>query len=743
MLRTSIAKKRGKTPAKDSPRTPTRSDKKSNARSFAFPNNSSDKKKAKQPLTPESSSDSDSDNDGEFEVEAILGKKVNREGTVFYRIKWKGFDLRYATWEPAENVSNAPKLIENYEKSLKADGNDDKGKRSTKDILKKRALNELAGRKKGAARKNNSRRKMTESEEEEEEAEEEDFYDDGTDEEEAEDQESDEEEGEGPEGSDGREESSEEEEQELEEEKSGRKGKKAPIANAVPGRKGTKKLKTETVSASPIKEISKEKKASAKSDSTPVTSAPAIQETQPKKKQIGKVRIQDEIEEEPAVQPSNMQIEPQEEVKEAQEEKPIAPMEITRLAMLEEPEEKAIIPSKKNSLVLEQQQQQPQQIIAPQTIITTETITTTTATAIQPVLAAASSDIDVMKNMIIEEEGPEKALAEKVPEETVAKPAITIAPTTAAAKTRDDADHATNVLRELGRTSSAFKINVEAKSDFNNMLLTRNNSGFQQTGSAFQTTKTTTIIPKEKDHKIITNSDVTPVNPNPNSANPLLGLLHSKDSGALSLPFGAAGANPLLANPLLYGMPGMPGMNMGNNRPLDDEEARKNQIVFQGYLQISNYMLPQNNPMAVNNNRMRNMLGGGFPMNPLHNPFLPGLPGAPAFPNYFGMPNPMLGANPLFPGLPGAMGMPALPNYFGPMGLAGANMPRNNMFNEMMKSGLSPSMLQGLQAGTGASTPSGTGKDQGKSKGSKEVIIVDDKPKDNEGKKKEVSGEKK
>jgi len=736
MLRTSIAKKRGKTTAKDSPRTPTRSDKKSNARSFAFTNSSSDKKKAKQPPTPESSSDSDSDNDGEFEVEAILGKKVNREGNIFYRIKWKGFDLRYATWEPAENVSNAPKLIENYEKSLKTDGNTDRGKRSTKDILKKRSLNELAGRKKGAAGKNNSRRKMTESEEEEEEEEEGHFYDDGTDEEEAEDQESDEEEGEEPVGSEAQEESSEEEEEELEEEKVGRKGKKAPVAIAGPGRKGAKKLKTETVSAAPVKEISKEKKASAKSDSTPVTSAPVTQENQSKKKQVGKLRIQEDIEEEPVVQQKNMEIEPQEEVKEAQEETPIAPMEITRLAMLEENEEKAIIPSKKNSLVAEQQQ--PQQIIAPQTIITTETFTTTTTTATQPVLPIpVSADTDVIKSMMIEEEGSEKTPADKAPEEAAAKPAITIAPTTAAAKPpKDDADHATNVLRELGRTSSAFKINVEAKSDFNNLLLTRNNSGFQQTGSAFQTTKTTTIIPKEKDHKTTTHTDMTPINPNPNSANPLLGLLHSKDSSALSLPFGAAGANPLLANPMLYGMP---GMNMANNRPLDEEEARKNQIVFQGYLQISNYMLPQNNPMAMNNNRMRNMLGGGFPMNPLHNPFLPG---APAFPNYFGLPNPMLGANPLFPGLPGAMGMPALPNYFGPMGLAGANMPRNNMFNEMMKSGLSPSMLQGLQAGTGALTPSGASKDQGKSKGSQEVIIVDDKPKDNEGKKKEVSGEK-
>ena len=341
----------------------------------------------------------------------------------------------------------------------------------------------------------------------------------------------------------------------------------------------------------------------------------------------------------------------------------------------------------------------------------------------------------MIKKMIIEEESPEKIAAGIAkPDTTTTKPAVSqpVKPS------RDDADHATNVLRELGRTSSAFKINLEAKSDYNNLLLSRNNSGFQQPNSAFNSSKITTI-PSQKDSKTSA-IETAPVNPNTNSANPLLGLLNHKDSPAvpssLSLPFGAG--NPLLNNPLLYG-----GAAAGMNRSLDDEEARKNQIVFQGYLQISNYMLPQNNPMAaMNNNRMRNMLGSNpfAAMNPLHHPFLPN---STNFPGYFGMPNPLLAANPLFPG----MGMaPALPNFFGPMaGLAGApaNTMRNNMmFNEMMtKSGLSPSNLAMLQ-GTGTSTPSGSGKGEKNKDGNKEIIILDDKKEKEQGKKKEV-GEKK
>jgi len=348
MLRTSLTKKRGKVSTKEVPRTPTRGEKKANSRTNALLNSSSDKKKTKQPPTPESSeSSSDSDNDGEFEVEAILGRKVNREGKVFYRIKWKGFDLRYATWEPEENVSNAPKLIENYEKSLKAEGNDDKGdrtRRQPKDLLRKRGLDELAGRKKGGAQKNTNRRKRMESEDEEEE--EEDFYDEITDEEEAEDQEED---SEIEEDQEERSESEEEEESEdqfdTEEEKGGRKGKKAPAVNA---RKGAKKLKTETVSAVPVKEISKEKK---KAEPVPVVS----NETQQgKRKSIGKLRIQEELEEPLAaavVQPQKeMQVEPPQEEKKAAQEDKVAPMEITRLSMLEESQDKQAVPVRKISL---------------------------------------------------------------------------------------------------------------------------------------------------------------------------------------------------------------------------------------------------------------------------------------------------------------------------------------------------------------------------------------------------------
>lgn len=47
-----------------------------------------------------------------YKVEDILKKKVEN-GTVFYRIKWKGYSTRQNTWEPAHHLS--PDLINYYE----------------------------------------------------------------------------------------------------------------------------------------------------------------------------------------------------------------------------------------------------------------------------------------------------------------------------------------------------------------------------------------------------------------------------------------------------------------------------------------------------------------------------------------------------------------------------------------------------------------------------------------------------
>ena len=50
----------------------------------------------------------------EYEVEAILDKRVIRKKTL-YLVKWVGYLLHDATWEPMRNLSNAPEIIKEFE----------------------------------------------------------------------------------------------------------------------------------------------------------------------------------------------------------------------------------------------------------------------------------------------------------------------------------------------------------------------------------------------------------------------------------------------------------------------------------------------------------------------------------------------------------------------------------------------------------------------------------------------------
>lgn len=52
----------------------------------------------------------------EYEVESILEKEIQR-GKVYYLVKWKGFDLDHATWEPRNNLKNAPEILKEFEKN--------------------------------------------------------------------------------------------------------------------------------------------------------------------------------------------------------------------------------------------------------------------------------------------------------------------------------------------------------------------------------------------------------------------------------------------------------------------------------------------------------------------------------------------------------------------------------------------------------------------------------------------------
>ena len=53
----------------------------------------------------------------EYQVERILDKKIVNE-KVHYLIKWVGYDLLDATWEPIDNL-NCPRKIDDFELVMK------------------------------------------------------------------------------------------------------------------------------------------------------------------------------------------------------------------------------------------------------------------------------------------------------------------------------------------------------------------------------------------------------------------------------------------------------------------------------------------------------------------------------------------------------------------------------------------------------------------------------------------------
>ena len=58
--------------------------------------------------------DMDVTDDNDFEVEAITNKRTKQDGTVEYKLKWKGYPSSQSTWEPETHLA-CPDLVQKYE----------------------------------------------------------------------------------------------------------------------------------------------------------------------------------------------------------------------------------------------------------------------------------------------------------------------------------------------------------------------------------------------------------------------------------------------------------------------------------------------------------------------------------------------------------------------------------------------------------------------------------------------------
>ena len=61
----------------------------------------------------------------EYEVEEIIGKRLNQKGQTQYLIKWQGYSLKESTWEPAENLQKIKPMIRVYEENSKKKTNEE------------------------------------------------------------------------------------------------------------------------------------------------------------------------------------------------------------------------------------------------------------------------------------------------------------------------------------------------------------------------------------------------------------------------------------------------------------------------------------------------------------------------------------------------------------------------------------------------------------------------------------------
>ena len=54
----------------------------------------------------------------QYEVEEIIGKKIDKQGKVYYLIKWKGYLTHESTWESISLLDNISHLIKNFDTKI-------------------------------------------------------------------------------------------------------------------------------------------------------------------------------------------------------------------------------------------------------------------------------------------------------------------------------------------------------------------------------------------------------------------------------------------------------------------------------------------------------------------------------------------------------------------------------------------------------------------------------------------------
>ena len=69
-----------------------------------------------QPRVPEPIVLEDNQAAQEFEVAQLLAKRQVRGRGVQYLVRWKGYGPHEDTWEPLENLTNAKRLVRDFER---------------------------------------------------------------------------------------------------------------------------------------------------------------------------------------------------------------------------------------------------------------------------------------------------------------------------------------------------------------------------------------------------------------------------------------------------------------------------------------------------------------------------------------------------------------------------------------------------------------------------------------------------